>query len=378
MSEFVPILAHVADTHLRTSQYGFSYRGEDFKQGLIHAIDEARNCGVSEIFHGGDMIDQRSPASDVIDQLVDVHVYLEDRNMWMYAVTGNHERAEPTWVGLLEKVARRFGGELRIKCIDHQRVTLRDGRTTVFGLPSMSAVEMRDYLINGKDTADFLLWHGAVKEFADFPTMDAVAISEFAACTRFQSVLLGDIHVTKYFALRDTGTIGYPGSTELCKGNEDPVKQIGIIYSDGCSHRVVTRPIPTRPVLLLRIMSEPDLDAAIIKLAATREQMPMVFASYNPTIPAVVSRMFAAMHHRSIFRAAAASITVAEAAPAPAQNEDKKRVEDFLPLYVAPSDVELYKLSQELIHAEAGAAALIQNFVDRLLNPSATTQSHAN
>lgn len=366
----LPFLGHTADWHLRESQYGYAYRGVDFFNGAIGAIRQLHANGVREIAHGGDMLDKRTPATKVIDQLLEVNAELNRLGMRMYAVTGNHERTEPSWIELLEKAAKSFGSELAIRCVDNRIITLQNGMT-MLGLPSMSSADLREYLADPqKPGADILLWHGAVKEFANFPGLDAISANELLASGKFRCVLLGDIHIHKYFSYGDGGIIGYPDSTEFCSANESPNKAAGLIYTDGRNFTVGRIEVPTRPVLFLRVGNEEDLQVAIdTKIIPSRGTMPMIFVAYHPAITNAVPRIYASMDPGCVLRAKpiANAIPAAPTADPHAVGEETKTVEHFLDLFIPSTDSGLHQLAQELLRADTKPTSRLAEYVDAQL-----------
>ncbi len=366
-----PVFAHTADTHLRSSQYSYSYRGQDFFEALKSVIDESFKLGVLEILHGGDFIDARTPASAVISQLDDIDALLSSRGMTMYAVTGNHERTEPSWVDLLTKIALRHSRTTAIQCIDNKRITLRCGMT-VMGLPSMGTAELREFLAAPGDTADILMWHGMVQEFADFPGADAVAIMDFANCPKFKHVLLGDIHVHQYYTMPTGGIIGYPGSTELTEKGEDSEKKFGVFHADGTTITSVSpQVIKTRKVLKLRVSTEEELTLALdTQVRPTRDEMPMIFLRFNPTIPNVLPRFYSVMHPNSVFKAAPMVEAMADKTAALRETGQlpDKGIESFLGNFIPVTDEGLFGLATDMIKPTNNATALLNAYVDKEIN----------
>lgn len=387
------IFTHVADTHLRDSQYGRLSRGEDFLKALLSAIEVTQQRGLKLMLHGGDFFNATAPAPEVVAQLLTVNEALHKAGITMLVVSGNHERtaaaSDNNWLDVMQRlVLQTQGKNWNIICIDHQVWKCPTTGLTVCGYPSCGTDELRQFLTaDSGPRADVLLWHGMVREFCEFPVLDAITVQDFANCTRFKSVLLGDIHVHKYFALRDNGIIGYPGSTEICAVNEEIEKGIGLIYWDRKeTFRVAKLPIKTRPVLPLRVADEVNLAEALDQIAKTRDQAPMIFLRYNPTLTGAMSRVFSAMHPDSIVRPAKMTEAIAPAvdpkvalagtAPVRDQAHEVKSVGHFLGVYV-PAGSDLFRVAEQCMDSNNKAIQLLTDYVDRVINPTSCVPSES-
>lgn len=361
--------AFIADTHLRSFQHGRSYRGQDFFNAFIYALESMRRQNITTVIHGGDLLDIRNPSSEVIDQLCRINAKALELGMAIYVITGNHDRCEPSWVQVLNNIITSSKTESAIHSLDHKYVVLPKG-TTIYGLPFMNSAELQETLKESPE-ADFLVWHGAVKEFCNFPTQDVVDISLFEQTNRYKNVLLGDIHINKYlpFGAEKKGIIGYPGSLELCEAGEHTEKFYSVItYKDGVVTCTQT-PVKTRKVIKFKLTTSEDLDRLIRQQIATfKNDVPMLLGKYNPKIPDCLPRIQAAMHPDSILRAT----PIIDLRPDQATQEidvtENKKLDSFLGAFIpAEAQPELHNLAKQLLEPGAKASVLITEYVDKNL-----------
>ncbi len=387
-TQMLPVMAVMGDTHLRSSQYGRTYRGEDFFNAVISAIDVAYEAGVKTIINTGDLHDVSTPASAVINQLVRICQHLNKKHMTMWVIPGNHDHCEPSWLSVLQQTAGMFEGELPMRALVDTSIAIDKAGLhrpiTIHGISCLAGDAMREFLADPKGPkADFLAWHGMVKEFADFPNADTVSIADFEACPRYQSILLGDVHVTDYRRFGQHGIIGYPGSTELCSATEAMQKYIGLVYvSPDCSHHEVqTLPIMTRKVLTLRADTEEIFQKMLVEqVIPTKAEKPMIFFKYNPNILDCMPRLFAAANPDSIVRGTAIAFDVSrpnvetgeneEAPQAYTQEQTRANLEGLLTQFVPPNFKDLHTLAMKLMDPEAKATSLLTDYVGAKLSKS--------
>jgi len=298
-------IAFVSDSHLRVSQYGYAYRGGDFLNALIDALNSAAALGIEIVLHGGDLIDQKQPPSDVIEQLLKIEAVLLKNNQRMYVISGNHEKAGVAWSVVLARAMKLYNPDIvpRMQCIDNTTIVLDSG-LSIFGLASCSVEELKTHLQVTDLKADVLLWHGMVKEFCGFDAGGSVSITDFYNGP-FDNVLLGDIHVHQFYDIPGRGVIGYPGSTELCASNEDPNKKFAILtFSPDAPVRVQSVPIKTRTAVSLLIQTEEELQAAIGLLTdyTNKEDMILVFVKAHAQLENVYARLHAACKGKATLR----------------------------------------------------------------------------
>lgn len=280
---------HIADTHLCSVQYGDIRRGRDFLAAIMACVDIAVAEGITDILHGGDLLDARDLNSIVGDQLEALDRYLVEKGVTMWVVTGNHDWCEPSWISQVEKrrahwAPQAIGG---LRCLDHRFETL--GGVTVYGLPSMGVDELKA-MLTVAPPADILVWHGPVREFAGYPS-DAYIAGDELPLDRYRAILLGDLHVHDYRMLGNC-LVGYPGSTELTnRGHafEKFAVVIEVLPGQPITHRPVR--LPTRKVLGWKIMNEGDMEKAILDLEALRGTPLLLFVNYQSTLKDVPARL---------------------------------------------------------------------------------------
>lgn len=288
----MPRFLHIADSHLCSKQYGDPRRGADFLNSLLACIPIAASRGITNILHGGDLLDARQLQSEVGPQLEKLDRSLVDAGVTMWVVTGNHDYCEPPWVQQIEerreywhKGSTPLVGGLRI--LDHRLVELEGVR--VYGLPSLS----KDELLAALDVmpaAEILVWHGAVREFEGFPHESSPCIADFPTA-KLKAILIGDQHIYRY-ENADGCLIGYSGSTELASKDEDFIKYATVIEVDSNAAIVVEKvQIPTRLALGWRISNESDMERAIVDLEGLRGTPLLLFVNYSDQLQDVPRRL---------------------------------------------------------------------------------------
>ena len=361
--------AFIADTHLRSFQHGRSYRGQDFFNAFIYALESMRRQNITTVIHGGDLLDIRNPSSEVIDQLCRINAKANQLGMVISVITGNHDRCEPSWVQVLNNVLEAANAPSCIRSLDNEMLVLPGG-TTIYGLPFMNSAELQETLKTTPE-ADFLVWHGAVKEFCNFPAQDVVTVSLFEDTKKYKNVLLGDIHINKYlpFGIEKKGIIGYPGSLELCEAGEPTEKFYSVIkYINGVVTCTQT-PVKTRKVIKFKITTSEDLDKLVRQQLATfKNDVPMLLGKYNPKVPDCLPRIQAAMHPDSILRAT----PIIDLRPDEGMQEinpaENKKLDSFLGAFIPiEAQPDLHNLAVQLLEPGAKASVLITEYVDKNL-----------
>lgn len=327
-------IAHIADCHLRASQYGRKSRSDDFLRGLTNAIQEAYKAGAEMILCAGDLLDTRNPGTKVcLAQLDIVNDLLKKLHLPMLVISGNHDNCIPAWhsrftvlhecivagvpeghysIDVGENVRHRFSG---IICADNAhfsvtktiqldddpkviRLEVSPDNLRILGLPYMEATALRERLAELEslhDKPDIIMWHGEVKEFCGYPRENAIEIKDFDS-TGAALIALGDQHI--HAAKQGKNCIlTYPGSTELCSSSEDTNKALylyTILLSDEARPEVVcvdSIPFATRKVQKFELNTEDDLESAEKAI----EKGSLVFVKYKRTLKNVNARLKAAV-----------------------------------------------------------------------------------
>lgn len=327
-------IAHIADCHLRASQYGRKSRSDDFLQGLVNAIQEAYKAGAEMILCAGDLLDTRNPGTKVcLAQLDTVHALLQKLRLPMLVISGNHDNCIPSWhsrfttlpdcilsavpsgyytMDVGEHIRHRFSG---IICADNAHISVMktiqhddDPRVIqaevspdhlrILGLPYMEATALRERLTElelSPDKPDIIMWHGEVKEFCGYPRENAIEIKDFES-TGAALIALGDQHIHSLKQGKNC-MLAYPGSTELCSSSEDTNKAL-YLYTMQLSTEerpkvvsIESIPFATRKVQKFELNTEEDLETAE-KLI---EKGSLVFVKYKRTLKNVNARLKAAV-----------------------------------------------------------------------------------
>lgn len=328
-------IAHIADCHLRASQYGRKSRSDDFLRGLTNAIIEASKAGAEMILCAGDLLDTRNPGTKVcLAQLDTVHALLQKLRLPMLVISGNHDNCVPSWhsrftalpdcilsavpsgyytMDVGEHVRHRFSG---IICADNTHISVT--KTTqiddadsevvqaevspdalrILGLPYMEAAVLRERLTELEslsDKPDIIMWHGEVKEFCGYPRENAIEIKDFDS-TGAALIALGDQHIHSLKQGKNC-ILAYPGSTELCSSSEDTNKAL-YLYTMQLSTEerpkvvsIESIPFATRKVQKFELNTEEDLEMAEKAI----EKGSLVFVKYKRTLKNVNARLKAAV-----------------------------------------------------------------------------------
>lgn len=369
---------HIADTHLRDSHLGSLDRGADFTAALRWIVNTAIDQEVAAIIHGGDLLNSPRPSSKNIEDLFAIHQLALEAKLPIYTVTGNHDMMSPPWS---QVVAETFGRQdYGFICADYRYFTIPGSPVTVQGIPFMSREELKGKL-EMAGPSDILIWHGQVKEFCGFPVEGAVEMADFDL-GKFRAVLLGDIHKWDYRLLgSDNALIGYPGSTELCEKSESLEKWAAqfVIPEKGPIPLPEKITIPTRPVRPFRISTEEDLSRIIAELGQEQfEQPPILFISYNPEIPAVVTRIknvapanaivrYEALPTSSAMEAVLSSSTIAGKVDAGAELKEILHT-------VLPPNAPGRMLAEQLLDPDVNAKEVIGNFIQSRLQTLESVQ----
>ncbi len=302
----------IADTHLCLKKYGSEQRGADFLHAVLNAIEQCASCGIETILHAGDLCDTAEITGTEYSMLRTVHQRLVSKKMRMLSITGNHDMNRVPWHSVVGHTLPEVSTEIEITdkhlgvlCIDNRLVKVHGRR--ILGVPYQTDGVMRQRLhtmatefgLSDTSPADFLMWHGMVREF--FASSNSISAAEFAAHDYFNNVLLGDIHIRQFYALRfdNRGIIGYPGSTELCSVNEPTDKTVAVLnFADETqvTPSITYLPIDTRPCWRRRIENEETMTGMLNELRAMdrNSRGPIIVASVRDDISDFKNRVVTA------------------------------------------------------------------------------------
>lgn len=287
-------LGHSADWHLMSMHLRTTSRRPDFLRAIKSAIDKAVENGCAALLACGDILDKKNPNSENIEDLAEVDRYAREKGLKILAITGDHDKADPTWLDLLQKFTKRTDETAGIINIDNRRYVLEhEGETlTIVGRPFMDPEEFVESL-KVEEPADVLTWHHMIQEFADFP--DAVKLSlEEVPLDKFRAFLLGDLHKREYIhhAAGDC-VVGYPGALETIKRNEPIEHSITVFDFNEKNLLESAQEIPTwsRKIVLSRMETEDQVDGLIKSLSKLKDLKPLVFGRYSTKLDDPVGRI---------------------------------------------------------------------------------------
>lgn len=355
MSETIKIL-HTADNHLRAAQYTRTSRGADFLSALEQVVDKAVEHKIHAILNSGDLLDTTRPTAETIRGLNRLNARLAELGIPMYTISGNHDFTHPHWTEVLDLGFPDRG----IICVDHRRFTI--GHLTIQAYPYMPKETLLETL-ETTEPADILMWHGAVQEFSGVKLGDkALAVSEFPT-GKFKAILLGDIHVHKQLTLSDGTLVAMPGSTELCKENEEMPKFVDIYaFSPDGKLSSEALQLNTRRVIRKDLSTEEEVQDFLNELREIPEgEEPMVFVKYDRELNSVRSRVFSVVDPK---------VCVVRCLPKPKERQKRKdgeSVENLTPADFASEflvDDDLLSLATDLLQEDIHAVDRIDMFVE--------------
>jgi DNA repair exonuclease SbcCD nuclease subunit len=355
-------LVHTADNHLRMSSSGSLERGRDFFRAALSVVEIAGERGAHAIINAGDMLNSPENLPEVARQLAMIDQECQARRLDMYVVQGNHDFAEPSWISVQEMqntTTGLTGGG--VKLLDG---SIQVGRLKILGLPFMTPDELRKTLAEA-EPHHVLVWHGAVLEFAKFPSENIITCEELAKGP-WKTVLLGDIHVRQYLRCNDT-VIGYPGATELCKKDEPLEHSCTVMDFDATTGVLLGFeyvPVAHRPVLTLTIADETALAAAVVQVQQTASVTPafLLLATYADSVDNVRMRLQQAAGPKAIVRAQAYSTASMQVDTRRQAGELDKLPQDYLDRFI-PKDSALFRLGQQLCEPDANVNELLRGHV---------------
>lgn len=372
------LIALIGDTHLRDSQYATSRRGDDFFAAAFDAVEKA--CEVADVIVlTGDIFDRPRPSPKVIGQLMQIDTLLRSAGKTAFAITGNHDWSNPTWISTLFQPPEQddiiHDGE-GIVPLDNTSVSFRG--YTFAGLEPHTAATFRNNLatiINQVKHADVVLFHGLVAGVAKFPihTPDPLHVSELPVSQSNKAWLLGDIHVQGFTEVdRPRGgkcLIGYPGSTEMCSASEPLEKSVPIIRldkSEGASlHSTI--PIINRPFIQASVRDDAQLDELMLKLEAVKDKHPVVVVQFARELPQTISRIHSMLDaQRAVIRCYPLprdNVQASEQARQIATDEDHDM--EFFVSRRFEGREDLQKVALDLLHrGESDASNIVSDMVD--------------
>lgn len=280
-----PICAFTGDNHLRPvtwvkhpTLYGDAYAS--FRQIVEQCV--ARRLPLVLL---GDLFDSTRPDSHSVGTYLWAVSLMQESNLPVYYIEGNHDVADPPWASL-SAWARPVG-----------QFSLRGVPT--YGLSFTSSSLLPDALAAIPAGTNILLSHQSWLEIQRVGHTDG----QFGMIPRGLTMLVADYHVCGTYtgkAANGEDVIAYsPGSTAMQALNEPPDKYFGILFDDLSVEWV---PLETRPVISVVCNTVDELEDLVARIPDRIQvavpvnpdiRKPILRVRYNDTIPEAYTRLMA-------------------------------------------------------------------------------------
>lgn len=362
------LISLIGDIHLRDSQYANTGRSIDFFNAFEQAIVSSKVADL--IVATGDIFDSSRPSPKVIGQLIRADHMLQQMGMTMLCITGNHDRANPTW---LETLFPREEG-IGIVPLDNRSITIKGYK--FFGIPPYTANQFRsnaDLIAEQCRDADVVLYHGFVTGVV--PMMigqdaNPLTIDDLPSSPRTKAVLLGDIHkqgwVRHKSGLCDKLVI-YPGSTEVCSASEDTNKSVPMIRLTRETALVEsTTPIKTRLFISAKVRTDEELTALLVRLREVADQHPVVVVEFDRGLNDAVYRIHTALDaDKSLVRCKPLPHGGVDYVRQTTGENDGRTIKDFMSARLS-DDIELEAVAMALIdRGDEDSNNILAEFIER-------------
>lgn len=369
------LIAHIADTHLRDSQYATARRGIDFYTAFEHTVKSA--CEKADLLVlVGDIFDRPRPSPRVIGQLMKIDNIIKAYGKTMFAVTGNHDWCDPTWLSTL--FPERSPTDLGIVPIDGETASFKG--YTFTGIHPHNAGGFRRDMASIEVQArgaDVVLYHGLVDGVVPFYAGldNPLSYKEFPIAKENKAWLLGDIHIRGHVSRSRPGggdcIVAYPGSTEMCSASEPTDKGFylwKLDKDDVTLEEVVATPI--RPFLTGNIETEEDLDKFIAKVEPVADQHPVVVVHFNRELTQTINRLHSMLDaQRAIIRCYPLPAIKGVVARETDDGEEELGMDHFVTkLFSQSEDHELQATALALLHrGDTDADGIIAEYIEKEL-----------
>lgn len=349
---------HIADVHLRRSQFGSRSRGNDFYKALLWCVQEAHRRNIKTIVCAGDLFDASYPASDVVMQAKAIHDVLVSYDMQMLTISGNHDNTEPHWSATFTTPDARRG----IVMLDDTETFLNgDGAIRIRGYKYADPMTLRKtFAEQTGPLPSIIIHHGDIAELSGYAATASTTREEFASVLRPGGIVMtGHVHVTH---IKTAGgiTIASPGSTELCAEDQGASKYALIHEIDDTGVYVDTEmvKIDTRPVQHMEIRDAAEAETA----AAAINPDAIVFVKIHREQRAVIPRLRATMRE-GILRVRFFPVEhIRLESSASCIPEDRPlTLQDCLPAFIDKSH-RAYGLAHALLDPAADPAAALEEY----------------
>jgi len=284
------VLFQAADLHLTPtiwkdmpSMQGDSYAALD----QIVAVCTAEGSKATLLL-SGDIFDKSRPDSESVERFRMAMDRLSVNGVQVYAIQGQHEKADPPWATALGSVT--YVGDGTPFEVDGLRIV---------GLDYTNSPDLQKTL-KGLKKVDLLMIHQMAKQAIDIEGAWNFDIDWVNKSVKL--ILAGDYH-----GFLNTGRLYYPGATHFRKIDEIDDKFF-LRVETAPKLKVIPQRLWTRPVLQVRAINDDQLDESIklimdanLKEAdrPTEIELPLVVARYSPNVKDVVPRIEEACLKRS-------------------------------------------------------------------------------
>jgi DNA repair exonuclease SbcCD nuclease subunit len=350
----------IADTHLRTSQYARTSRGDDFAQALLNVFNLAVRERITTICISGDLLDSTRPSPKIIQFLKALDEQACQKGILILVISGNHDLTEPHWATVAGVTTTPGSCGLRI--IDNQLVTLPCG-LTVYGQPFVNKERFLN-LVSELPQADILLFHAMVQELTHFKDKAALELTDLPT-DKYQVIALGDVHARKYVKVGNC-LVGQPGSTELCASNEDENKTATVVTFDD-NLRLVGEPeflpFATRQVLRFKLTTEEQLEQALLTAETQRHHNPIVIVEHDVALLNVQQRFASRLDPTKVILRFFPLFKQLSAAGLGDDMRQNLPLSAFLEKLIPPG-TPLYTLAASLLTPEANTVELVDRYIE--------------
>ncbi|WP_457639486.1 metallophosphoesterase family protein [Persephonella sp.] len=250
---------HISDTHLGYHQYGLLERAGDFYDVFSEAVDFAVEKKVDFVLHTGDFFHTSRPSNQVILQGMEIVRRLNDANIPIFVISGNHDRGsqvrdvsplsilQPVGLRLLDKGVIEYEGVFigGLKYISHA------------GLRQINFREVLErYLEEMGSGFKIVMLHQEFQPF--FPSSSLHPSTDIPE--GFDYVGIGHYHVAQHPFQVNGSTVVYSGSTEFTAYNEkEEEKGKGFYYvdvSEGSINAQFVHLKRRRPFIFFEVLDE--------------------------------------------------------------------------------------------------------------------------
>jgi len=369
------LIAHMADTHLRDTQYATAKRGLDFEAAFLQAVE--KSCAAADIVVlVGDIFDKPRPSARVIGQLLKADMLARHAGKIILAVTGNHDWCAPTWLStLFPEGASRTSG---IVPLDDD---VFEFEGFVFaGVQPHNHTGFREKITDVTKRArgaDVVLYHGLVTGVVPMygGLKDPLRVDELPVAKENKAWLLGDIHITGYVTVDRPGggkcLIGYPGSTEMCTAAEPTEKVVPLIrLSKDAATKDGHIALDTRRFIRATVRTDEDLDNLMRDVADDADSHPVVVVDFARSVPQTVNRLHSTLDvQRSVVRCYPLP---SDAAVAPREGSSDAGTEqlsvDFFVSRALSDDPDLESVGLDLVaRGDTDAANIVSEMIEKRL-----------